>query len=90
MIVRHNFPVEFQKILIAKQSDYSRLARAMGKRGYRVTKQFIGMLGMGQRRVPVQQLKRFCEVLECTEEERRRLHRAACLDMGFEIGGLDA
>ena len=86
---RHMFPLEFQKALIQREVTYDRLAKSMGKRGYRISKQFIGMLALGQRRVPAQQLKRMCEVLELDEAGRRRLHRAACLDMQFEIGSLD-
>lgn len=84
------FPLEFQKVLVAKQSNYAHLAKAMSRRGYRASKQFLGMLGMGQRRVPAEQLKRVCETLQLTEGERRRLHVAACIDMGFDVGPLDA
>lgn len=86
---RNIFPLEFQKALTARQSNYNHLAKAMQRRGYRASKQFIGMLGLGQRRVPPEQLKRMCEALQLTEVEKLRLHRAACLDMGFEIGSLD-
>jgi hypothetical protein len=86
---RHLFPLEFQKIMVLRESTYDRLAKAMGKRGYRISKQFIGMLALGQRRVPAQQLKRMCEVLELDQLARQRLHKAACIDMGFDIGGLD-
>lgn len=75
---------------MARESDYAHLAKAMARRGYRVSKQFIGMLALGQRRVPAQQLSRMCETLELTDVERRRLHKAACLDMGFDLGPLDA
>jgi len=86
---RHMFPLEFQKALIQREVTYDRLAKAMGKRGYRISKQFIGMLALGQRRVPATQLKRMCETLELDEVAKLRLHKAACIDMGFEIGGLD-
>ena len=85
---RHAFPLEFQKVLVSRESDYTRLAKMMARRGYRVSKQFIGMLALGKRRVPAEQLKRFCEVLELSEVERRRLHVAACMDQGFEVGPL--
>ena len=87
---RHCFPLEFQKAVVSRESDYARLSRSMGKRGYRLSKQFIGAVGLGTRRVPAEQLRKMCEVLGLDEMERRRLHRAAAMDYGFDIGGLDA
>ncbi len=87
---KHCFPLEFQKALISRETDYTRLSLAMGKRGYRLSKQFIGAMALGDRRVPSGQLKRICEVLQLDEVERLRLHRAAAMDYGFELGGLDA
>jgi len=84
-----SFPLEFQKALISRESDYARLSRSMGKRGYRLSKQFIGAMGLGTRKVPAEQLKKICEVLGLDEQERQRLHKAAALDYGFEIGALD-
>ena len=86
---KHCFPLEFQKALISREQDYARLSRTMGKRGYRLSKQFIGAIGLGTRGVPSNQLRKICEVLGLDEVERQRLHRAAALDHGFEIGGLD-
>ena len=86
---RHCFPLEFQKVLISRESDYARLSRTMSKRGYRLSKQFIGAMGIGTRRVPPEQLRKMCEVLQLDELERLRLNRAAAMDYGFEIGGLD-
>jgi hypothetical protein len=83
------FPLEFQKLLVIKGTNNAHLQKAMARRGYRVTKQFIGLLANGYRRVPAQQLKRMCETLSCTREEAQRLHRAACIDMGFDIGGIE-
>jgi hypothetical protein len=82
------FPLEFQKLLVLKGTNNAYLQKAMAKRGYRVSKQFIGHMANGHRRVPVQQLRRMCETLACSEDEARRLHRAACIDMGFDIGDL--
>ena len=86
---RHCFPLEFQKALISRESDYARLSRSMSKRGYRLSKQFIGAIGLGTRRVPAIQLRKICETLGLDELERRRLHRAAALDYGFDIGGIE-
>ena len=82
---RYMFPLEFQKALVSKGMDYAHLSRAMSHRGYRLSKQFIGQLALGQRRVPPEQLKRICETLELDIPMRRTLARAACLDQGYEI-----
>ena len=87
---RHIFPLEFQKMLVVKHLNYEHLAKAMARRGHRLSKQFICMIATGTRPVPVGQLKKICESMELTEVERQRLHRAVCLDDGFEIGQLDA
>ena len=87
---RHCFPLEFQKALVSRESDYARLSRRMTQRGYRLSRQFIAAVGIGDKRVPAEQLVRICEVLGLDEAERRRLHRAAAMDYGFDIGGLDA
>jgi len=85
-----SFPLEFQKVLIGRQTDYARLSRAMSRRGNRLSKQFIGAIGLGTKRVPAEQLRKICSALELDETERQRLHRAAAMDYGFDIGGLDA
>jgi hypothetical protein len=83
--VRKEFPREFQKALLAHNMDYSYLAKAMERRGYRISRQFIGQVALGQRKIPSLQLQRMSEVLGLDQDERRRLHRAACLDMGYEV-----
>ena len=80
------FPLEFQKALVSRESDYARLSKAMSKRGYRLSKQFIGMMALGNRRVPAEQLRRMCEVLRLDQDERRKLHTAAAKDYGFDLG----
>ena len=88
-IVARCFPLEFQKALISRESDYTRLAKGMTRRGYRISKQFIGFIALGYRRVPAHQLVRICETLGLDEGERLKLHRAAALDYGFQIGAID-
>jgi len=85
---RYCFPLEFQKALVARQMDYARTARAMNKRGYPVSKQYIGMLGGGQRNAPPEQVRRICEVLGLADDERKQLHKAAAIDVGYELGPL--
>ena len=85
---RHCFPIEFAKALVSRETDQANLQRTMAKRGYRVSKQFIGALANGDRRVPAEQLRRMCEVLQLDENERLRLHRAAAIDYGFELGAI--
>lgn len=86
---RHCFPLEFAKALISKETDGTNLAKAMTKRGYRISKQFIGFMANGDRRVPAEQLKRMCEVLQLDHIERLKLHRAAAIDYGFELGSIE-
>ena len=87
---RHCFPLEFQKVLVSKQQDYTQLSKSMAQRGYKLSKQFISFIALGDKRVPADQLRKICDTLQLDEIERRRLHRAAAMDYGFEIGGLDA
>jgi hypothetical protein len=88
-IKRHCFPVEFQKALISRETDQTNLARAMTKRGYRISKQFMSFMANGDRRVPAEQLRRMCEVLQLDEVERLKLHKAAAIDYGFELGAIN-
>lgn len=80
-----NFPREFQKVLISGQIDNAGLAKAMTKRGFRISKQFIGQMISGKRKCPPRQLKRICETLLLDEFSRKQLHRAAAIDYGFDI-----
>lgn len=85
MSKRANFPTEFQKILILKSTNYTHLEKAMARRGYSLSKQFICQMALGNRSVPALQLHRICDTLQCSEEERRALHLAACRDNGFYV-----
>ena len=86
---RYCFPLEFGKVLVSRETDGTNLARLMCKRGYRISKQFVCFMASGDRRVPPEQLNRICEVLHLDETERLRLHRAAAIDYGFELGSID-
>ena len=79
------FPREFQKVLVSHAMDYSSLAKAMTEKGYRITKQFIGFMGSGAKKVPPEQLRRICKTMKATDEERIVLSRSAAIDYGFEI-----
>ena len=83
---RVHFPVEFQKALINKETDQAGLVRSMERKGHRITKQFLNDLARGHKRVPGFQLQKICETLQLDEFERRRLHWAAALDAGFNLG----
>lgn len=87
-MVSRNFPLEFQKALIGRGTDCAALGRDMHRRGYRISRQFLHYLATGQRKVSGEQLRRICETLHLDEVEKLRLHRAAALDYGFEIGGM--
>lgn len=86
-IFRNNFPLEFQKALVSRETDQAGLLRAMERRGYRVTKQFMNMMARGERRVPANQLRKICEVLQLSEQDRHRLHLAAARDCGYDLSG---
>ena len=85
-VSRTVFPIEFQKALIGKECDQAMLIRAMIRRGNRITKQFLNKIALGGCRVPAFQLRKICETLELDEVGRRRLHWAAALDAGFDLG----
>jgi len=80
-----HFPLEFQKALVNHEMDDARLARAMGRRGYGITKQFLGQVRNGLRNVSPESLRRICETLQCDEMERGKLHTAAARYVGYEI-----
>ena len=79
------FPLEFQKALVNHEMDYARLSKAMMRRGYRLSKQFIGMLANGSRCATPESLKRICETLQANEWERKNLHLAAAKDYGYDL-----
>ena len=81
----HLFPLEFQKVLISKETDYANLSKRMARKGFRLSKQFIGQIALGQRPPPPLQLRRICDTLELDSMARQMLSRAACLDQGYEI-----
>ncbi len=82
---RSNFPLEFQKCLVLHATNYAHLAKAMERRGYKVSKQFLCQMGTGARSVPPLQLARICETLNVPEDQRKALHLAACRDIGFYV-----
>lgn len=82
---RQNFPPQFQKLLDSHQSSLTHLAKAMERRGYRLSKQFLCQIGTGARAVPSLQLRRICETLMVSDEERKALNLAACRDNGFYV-----
>ena len=79
------FPLEFQKALVNHEMDYARLAKAMNRHGYKLSKQFLGMIGSGKRNATPETMRRICEVMQCPELERRTLHIAAAKDVGYEL-----
>lgn len=82
---RQAFPLEFQRVIILQETDYAHLSKAMARRGYRLSKQFIGQIAAGKRNVPPLQLRRICETLTLVESDRKTLALAACRDMGYEV-----
>lgn len=85
MKVHKEFPRELQKAMLAKNMERSYLLKAMERRGYRITRQFLEQMATGTRKVPIGQLRRIAEVLGLSDSERRLLHIAACRDMGYEV-----
>ena len=82
---RSQFPLEFQKMLVLKSTNFQHLSKAMERKGYRLTKQFLWQIGTGKRGVPPKTLHRICETLKCSEDERRALALAACRDSGYFV-----
>lgn len=81
--MRTHFPVEFQKVLVLKSTTYTHLSKAMERRGYKLSKQFLCQIGTGARAVPALQLNRICETLALDEDSKKLLNIAACRDNGF-------
>ena len=82
---RNAFPLEFQKVIILKETDYAHLSKAMARRGYRLSKQMIGQIAAGHRKCPALQLQRIAETLGLDEFTRKQLALATCRDMGYEV-----
>jgi len=72
-------------MLVLKSTNYQHLAKSMERKGYRISKQFLHAMGTGMRSVPPGQLKRICDTLQCTKDEKRILTLAAVRDIGFEV-----
>jgi hypothetical protein len=83
--MNRSFPLEFQKMLVLKSTNYQHLSKAMERRGFKLSKQFLHAMGTGARSVPPGQLKRICDTLHCTIDERKTLALAAVRDLGFQL-----
>ena len=83
--VRQRFPLELAKLLAAREYGISMLAKVMTRNGHDITKQFLSQISLGERPVPVRQIKHIGEVLRLTAAERLKLNRAAAMDEGYEI-----
>lgn len=79
------FSRELQKLLVDRGMDPAALQRAMAKVGYRLSKQFIGMMIAGTRTAPPLQIARIAEALKLDQVERSLLHRTGARDAGYEI-----
>jgi len=82
---RNEFPREFAKLLVLRQTNRSHLAKAMERRGYRLSKQFLSQIANGIRSVPAVQLERIADTLALTSDEKITLSRAACRDQGYDV-----
>ena len=82
------FPLELQKLLVSRELDQKRLTLNMHRRGYRISKQFISLIMCGGRPCPPGQVQRISETLQCDDQERLKLHKAAAIDYGYEVGPL--
>ncbi len=79
------FPIEFQRVLVAKEQDYAGVAKLLTAKGDRVSRQFIQYLGDGQKDVPAKRLRAICTVLDLDKPARQKLHWAAAKDRGYEL-----
>jgi len=79
------FPLEFQKMLVLKSTNYQHLSKAMERKGYKLSKQFLHQMGTGKRAVPPGQLLKICDTLRLNADEKRILALAAVRDLGFPV-----
>lgn len=84
-VVSPVFSLQFNKARLAKGKTFAEVARGAG-----VSENHIGDLSRGERRPSPEMLAKISQAMQLEPWERLRLHRAAAIDAGFEIGGLDA
>lgn len=78
-----------QRILRARELNNTDLRDRLEVRGKPFTKQFVCMLCNGQRDPPAELIALVADALDLTEEWALKLHRAAAIDQGYAIGGVE-
>lgn len=82
------FGMELTQHIIAAGLTLSELRRRMNKINYRVSINHISDITRSERMPTPDFIRAVARVLELDKDTVRRMHRAACLDKGFDIGAL--
>jgi len=84
------FGLEMTRHLVAQQLSLTELRKKFMRKGYQISLNHISDMSRSDRAPTPQFVVMLVKVLELPKEDARRLHRAACLDRGFDIGGINA
>lgn len=82
------FGMELSRHIIAAGLTLTELRRRLAAKHYRVSLNHISDLTRSDRMPTPDFIEALAKVLPLSKDEVRRLHRAAALDKGFDIGGL--
>lgn len=83
---RGAFKLEFTKQMLATGQTIEGVARAINLQGTTISRQFIRMVACGQRKASAAAVNRIADAMLLEPPDRIRLHRAAAIDAGYEIG----
>lgn len=83
----HFFGLELNKFLVSRNYIEMDLVRAMNRLGYPVSRQMISLLVRNERGATPEMCDKLAQGLKLDRTERERLHRAAAIDAGYQIGG---
>jgi hypothetical protein len=82
------FGLEMTRHLVAAQVSLTELRKRLMRRGYQVSLNHVSDISRAERAPTPQFISAFAKVMELPKDDTRRLMRAACLDRGYDIGGL--
>lgn len=83
------FGREVTKCLISLEANNRELWKALREGGEPCSTKYIDMVIAGQRHPRVELVDAICACLGLTADRRHRMHRAAAIDAGYQIGALD-